>query len=82
MTKCNNTFKQDRWKVQEPNDAKIVALTTQIINLEKTIHENRNSKSLATGNRPSKNPRARNRLILDTWRIKFDGNEKIVDSTS
>ena len=56
MTKYNNMVKQDRWKVQEPNDVKIVALTTQITNLEKCINDNRNSRSLATGDGSSKNP--------------------------
>ena len=79
VAKYNNMAKQDRWKVQEPNDVKIVALTTLITNLEKTINDNRNSKSLATGDGSSKNYRAENKFTLDVQQIKFDGNEKIVD---
>ena len=62
VAKYNNMAKQDRWKVQEPNDVKIVALTTLITNLEKTINDNRNSKSLATGDGSSKNYRAENKF--------------------
>ena len=35
VTKYNNMVKQDRWKVQELNNSKIMALITQITNLEK-----------------------------------------------
>ena len=65
MAKYNNMFNKDRWKVQEPNDATIVALTTHITNLEETINDNRKSKSLATGDTSSKNPRIENRFPLD-----------------
>ena len=47
------------------NDAKNVALTTHITNLEETINDNRKSKSLATGDTSSKNPRIENRFPID-----------------
>ena len=71
VTKYDNLVNQDRWKIQEPNDGTIVALTTQIKNLEKTINVNRNPKLLATGDGSSKNSSTGNRFILDAWRIEL-----------
>ena len=76
VTKYNNMAKLGRWKQVEPKDATIVALTTQIKNLENKIGNTSNSSGGGlSGSNNNKNPK----FTLEAWRIKFDGKEKTVD---
>ena len=76
VTKYNNMVKLGRWKQTEPKDATIVALTTQVKNLENRIsHASSSSSGGPSGFNNHKNPK----FTLDKWRIEFDGKEKTVD---
>ena len=78
VTKYNNMVKLGRWKQAEPKDATIVALTTQIRNLENKISHPPKASG-GGGSSGSSNNRNSN-FTLDEWRIKFEGKEKTVDS--
>ena len=68
--------KLGRWKQVEPKDATIVALTTQVKNLENKIsHASNSSSGGPSGSNNHKNPK----FTLEEWRIKFEGKEKTVD---
>ena len=76
VTKYNNMMRMGRWKQVEQKDATIVALTTQINNLESKINSTSNSLGGGlSGSNNSKNPK----FTLDEWRIKFEGKEKTID---
>ena len=76
VTKYNNMVKQGCWKKVEPKDAIIVALTTQIRNLENKISST--TTTLGGGSSASNN-NMNPKCTLEGWRIKFDGKEKTVD---
>ena len=76
ITKYNNMAKLGRWKQVEPKNATIVALTTQIKNLENKIGNTSNSSG---GGLPGSNNNKNSKFTLEAWRIKFDGKEKTMD---
>ena len=76
VTKYNNMVKLGRWKQVEPKNATILALTTQIKNLENKIGNTSNSSG---GGLPGSNNNKNPKFTLEAWRIKFDGKEKTVD---
>ena len=70
--------KKGRWKHVEPKDSTIVALKTQITNLEKKI----NTGHAPTGKSDASNPptpRLGTNFTLENWHIVFNGKEKVVD---
>jgi len=77
VTKYNSRVKQGYWKQVEPKDATIVAITTQITNLEKKISPGTLSgKSNATN---FSNPRSEPKFTLEDWCIVNNGKEKVVN---
>lgn len=66
--------KQGRWKQVKPKDATIVAMTTQIENLDNKI----SSSTTSSGSGFSNNNKNATFTLKD-WRIQFDGKEKTVD---
>lgn len=63
----------------EQKDITIVALTTQITNIEKNISAGVASLTTKFGAAPSANPHWGSKFTLEDWRIVFDGKEKVID---
>ena len=75
VTKYHNMVKQDRWKLTEPKDSKIVALTTQVTNLEKRLVV---SEGKAVQPPPSTtNPKFN--CALPAVQMKYDGPKKMIN---
>ena len=78
ITKYNNMIKQFFLKQVEPKDATIVALTTQITNLEKNINAGVSSSATKHTKNPATKTNRKNKHILEDWYIYFNEKEEVV----
>ena len=73
-TKYNNMVMQGNWKNVDGKDSKMVALLTKVNDLEEKL-KNRSS----TSNQPTSGQPSNKFFTLDVWRMKYDGDSKVVD---
>ena len=82
--KWNNMVEKGKDKIVNPSDAKILALTTKVGQLEKALAEKRPAPDPVAAAKTAKHPKTGRNVFpgqhqIEKWRGKKEGDEKVVD---